>query len=104
MLKVLNVTTPATAFTVAVPLRVPPPGFAPIAKVTGAPLETLLLYASRISAWTLLIAAPAVVSVGCVVTTSCVAPAVFTLIDGLVFGVFAPFVASDAVTVAVPAV
>lgn len=34
--RLLNVATPATALTVAVPDSVPPPGFVPIATVTDA--------------------------------------------------------------------
>ena len=39
----LYVTMPLTAFTVVVPLRVPPPGFVPIATVTWALLVTTVL-------------------------------------------------------------
>ena len=47
-----NVATPATAFTVFVPLKVPEEGFVPIARVTEAVEFTRLLFASRISTLT----------------------------------------------------
>src|SRR5687768_2503547 len=42
-----KVATPFTAFWVNVPLRVPPPGLVPMARVIGAELDTRLLPASR---------------------------------------------------------
>src|SRR5256886_329323 len=72
MLRVENVATPATAATVAVPDRVPPPGFVPIAAVT-LPLNPVAVLPC--ASWTVtctagVIVAPAVVLVGCTVNTS----------------------------------
>src|SRR5207244_101433 len=74
-----NVATPLTAATVAVPDSVPPPGFVPIATVTF-PVNPVAVFPcpSWAVTWTAgVIAAPAVVLLGCPVNTSCVAlPAV----------------------------
>src|SRR4051794_27272810 len=67
-----NVATPATADTVVVPDSVPLPGLVPIATVTLAvELVTVLPNASCTATCTAgLIAAPAVVLVGCVVNAT----------------------------------
>src|SRR5207253_1713297 len=70
-----NVATPLTAATVAVPDSVPPPGFVPIATVTF-PVNPVAVFPcpSWAVTWTAgVIAAPAVVLLGCPVNTSCVA-------------------------------
>src|SRR5437016_12345644 len=72
MLRVENVATPATAATVVVPARAPPPGFVPIAAVT-LPLNPVAVLPC--ASWTVtctagVIVAPAVVLVGCTVNTS----------------------------------
>src|SRR5437762_3384233 len=75
MLSPGNVATPATAATVVVPERVPLPGSAPSPTVT-VPVTAGLHVALPTSAvsWTAgVIAAPAVVAVGCTVNTSCIA-------------------------------
>src|SRR5438034_1079389 len=72
MLSVEKVATPATAAAVAVPERAPPAGFVPIATVT-APLKpgTGFPRASRAVTCTAgVMAAPAVVLLGCVVKAS----------------------------------
>ena len=77
--RALKVATPLTALTVLVPLRVPPPGFVPMATVIEAVLPvTTLPFASSTSKVTAgLIETPATVFVGCWPNTSCVAvPAV----------------------------
>src|SRR5438445_13082752 len=76
MLSPENVATPPTAATVFVPDRVPVLGFVPIATVTFAvnPLAVLPLPSWAVI-WTAgVIAAPAVVVLGCTAKTSCVAP------------------------------
>src|SRR6266576_2007542 len=79
MLSPGNVASPATAATVLVPDKVPVPGFVPIATVMFPvnPLAVLPL-ASWAVTWTAgVIAAPAVVVLGCTENTNCVAvPAV----------------------------
>src|SRR6266704_74459 len=75
MLRVEKVATPFTAATVAVPDSVPPLGFTPIATVT-LPVNPVAMFpcASRAVTWTAgVIAAPAVVVLGCTVYTSCTA-------------------------------
>src|SRR6266571_6632043 len=75
MLTVENVATPFTAATVLVPDNVPPPGFEPIATVTS-PVNAVATFpwaSSAVTAIAGVIAAPAVVPVGCTVTTSWVA-------------------------------
>src|SRR2546425_67174 len=75
--------TPPAAATVAVPDSVPPPGFVPIATVIFPvnPVAVLPLPSSALT-WTAgVIAAPAVVVVGCTENTSCVAaPAVTVMV------------------------
>ena len=67
-----NVATPFTAFTVSVPLNVPPP--LAIATVTAAALLVRLLPASRIATTGCVEkAAPLTAPAGCVVITNCVA-------------------------------
>jgi hypothetical protein len=63
----LNVATPATAFTVVVPLSVPPPGFVAIAMVTEAVLEATRFpfESSTSTVMAGVIEAPAAVFVGC---------------------------------------
>src|SRR5437763_14215420 len=75
MLRVENVATPATAATVVVPARAPPPGFVPIAAVT-LPLNPVAVLPC--ASWTVtctagVIVAPAAVLLGCTLNTSCVA-------------------------------
>src|SRR5712692_9868283 len=75
MLRVENVATPATAAMLAVPPSVPLPGFVPIATVT-VPVNpvAVLPWASWAVTWTAgVIAAPAVVAVGCTLKLSFVA-------------------------------
>src|SRR5712692_1297366 len=75
MLKLAKDATPATAPCISVPDSVPPPAFVPIATVT-LPVNpvALLLFASSAVTWTAgVIAAPAVLFVGCTVNTSLVA-------------------------------
>jgi hypothetical protein len=71
ILRVLKVATPATAATVAVPERVPPAGFVPIARVTlPVKLVTRLPSPSRALTCTPgVITAPAAVTLGCTVNT-----------------------------------
>src|SRR6267143_5262249 len=79
MRNVEKVATPALAATVAVPERVPPPGFVPIATVTFPvnPVAVLLLASSAVTCTAGVIAAPAVAVLGSTENTSCVAvPAV----------------------------
>src|SRR6267143_656859 len=79
MLKVEKLATPATAATVAVPDRVPAPGFVPIAMVT-LPVKPVAVFPWASWAVTCtagVIAAPAVVLAGCTLNTSWLAvPAV----------------------------
>ena len=66
--------TPATAATVVVPERVPPPGLLPIATVTLPVNAAVFPCASRAVTCTAgVIATPAVAGPGCTVNTSCVA-------------------------------
>src|SRR5437879_12000082 len=86
MLSPENVATPPTAATVFVPDRVPVLGFVPIATVTFAvnPLAVLPLPSWAVI-WTAgVIAAPAVVVLGCWAKTSCVAPPAVMLNAALV--------------------
>src|SRR6266850_1464972 len=71
MLKVENVATPATAEMDAVPDRVPPLGFVPMARVTvPVKLVAVLPWLSRaVTTIAGVIAAPAVAALGCVVNT-----------------------------------
>ena len=102
---VLNVATPATAATVAVPHKLPPPGFIPIPTVTrDVSVVTVFPLASCTSTLTGgLIFAPATVLAGCGPKASWVAgPA--TVRGALVLGALLVSVLSVAVTVAIPAV
>jgi hypothetical protein len=95
MLRPANVATPATAFCVNVPDRVPPFGFVPIATVTATvdPVTTFPP-ASSILTWTDgVIGAPAFVAVGCSVNASCDAAPAMILNAVLVGDVRAPEVA-----------
>src|SRR5205814_1504895 len=79
MLSPANVATPATAATVFVPDKVPVLGFVPIATVMFPvnPLAVLPLASWAVTSTAGVIAAPAVVVLGCTLNTSCVAvPAV----------------------------
>src|SRR2546422_1071137 len=79
MERALKVATPLTALTVLVPLKVPPPGFVPMATVIEAvlPVTTLPFASSTNKVTAGLIETPATVVVGCWPNTSCVAvPAV----------------------------
>src|SRR4029077_3990602 len=74
MLSVENVAPPLTAATLAVPDRVPPPGFAPMAMVT-VPVNVVAVFPAASCAATFTggaMLAPAVASLGCTVNTSCV--------------------------------
>src|SRR5512143_330810 len=75
MLSPGNVATPFTAAMVAVPDRVPPPAFVPIATVTFAAyaVATFPLASSAVTLTAGAIAAPAVAVVGCCVKTRWVA-------------------------------
>src|SRR3989441_733693 len=81
--RLVKLATPPAAATVAVPDSVPPPGFVPIATVIFPvnPVAVLPLPSSALT-WTAgVIAAPAVVVVGCTENTSCVAaPAVTVMV------------------------
>src|SRR5438874_1463501 len=88
MLRVENVATPATAATVAVPDRVPPPGLVPSAAVT-LPLNPVAVLPSASKAVTCTagaIVTPAVVLVGCTLNTSPPAAPAATLNPTLVAG------------------
>src|SRR5262245_26455730 len=75
-----NVATPATAATVEVPVSVPPPGFVPIAIVTGAMLGVRFPKVSRILTVTAgVMEEPEVVFEGCVPNASFAAAAVVML-------------------------
>src|SRR5437667_12710263 len=79
MLRPENVATPATAATVFVPDKVPVLGFVPIATVMFPvnPVAVLPLASWAVTSTAGVIAAPAVVVLGCTENTSCVAvPAV----------------------------
>src|SRR2546425_13263142 len=81
MLRVENVATPATAATVAVPDRVPPPGLVPSAAVT-LPLNPVAVLPSVYKAVTCTAGAtvtPAVVLVGCTLNTRRLAAPAATL-------------------------
>src|SRR2546428_12765733 len=81
MLRVENVATPATAATVAVPDRVPPPGLVPSAAVT-LPLNPVAVLPSASRAVTCTagaIVTPAVVLVGCTLNTNWLAVPAATL-------------------------
>ena len=95
MLKVGNVATPATAFTVAVPPSVPPPGFVPMAMVTGlVAVVTTFPCESSMVTWTAgEIEAPAATLLGWTVIMSFAAPPAFTVNALLVAAVKAPEVA-----------
>ena len=70
MLRSLNVATPASAATVSVPLKLPPPGLAPIASVTS-PVKVFTGFPSASRAVTCtagVIGAPATVEAGSTVT------------------------------------
>src|SRR2546422_309822 len=89
MLRVENVATPATAATVAVPDRVPPPGLVPSAAVT-LPLNPVAVLPC--ASWTVtctagVMAPPAVVLLGWTLKTSCVGVPTATLNAVLVAGV-----------------
>src|SRR3989441_1040702 len=81
--RLVKLATPPAAATVSVPDSVPPPGFVPIATVIFPvnPVAVLPLPSSALT-WTAgVIAAPAVVVVGCTENTSCVAaPAVTVMV------------------------
>jgi hypothetical protein len=81
MLRLEKVATPATALTVAVPPRVPLPGFAPIARVTElVAVGTVLPFASWIVTVTAgAMDAPATVLAGCALNTSFEAAPAVTL-------------------------
>ena len=79
MLSPGNVATPATAFCVAVPDRVPPPGFVPMATVTAlvADVTTFPCASSMLTCTDGAIDAAAATLLGCTVKANCVAaPAV----------------------------
>src|SRR5256885_16196381 len=79
MLSPEKLATPATAATVLVPDKVPVPGFVPIATVTFPVNPVAVLpFPSWAVIWTAgVIAAPAVVVLGCTLNTNCAAePAV----------------------------
>src|SRR4029077_3238642 len=74
MLSPGNVATPPAAATAVVPESVPPPGFTPMASVTG-PVNAVAVFpcASSAVTWTAgAIGAPAVALDGCTDTTRCV--------------------------------
>ncbi len=75
MLRLENVATPATAATVVVPERVPPPGFVAIATVTfpANAVAVLPCPSSAVNRTAGVIAAPAVALLGCTVKARCVA-------------------------------
>src|SRR5438105_13900318 len=93
----LKVAAPLTALTVLVPLRVPPPGFVPMATVIEAVLlVTTLPFASSTNKVTAgLIGAPATVFVGCWTNTSCVSALAVILEGRLVADVRPVLVAAD---------
>src|SRR6266480_7006056 len=75
MLSPEKVATPATAATVLVPDRVPVPGFVPIATVMFPvnPVAVLPLPSWAVTSTAGVIAAPAVVVLGCTLNTTCAA-------------------------------
>ena len=79
--KLLNVATPLTAATVRVPLKVPPPGFVPMAIVTLLllPVTTLPLASSTETCTAGVMLAPTAVLLGCVVKATLLAAAAVTL-------------------------
>jgi hypothetical protein len=81
MLRFENVATPATAFTVAVPDSVPPPGFVPMAKVTAfvAPVTTFPCASSMLTCTDGAIDTAIVTLLGCAVNANCVAAPAVTL-------------------------
>src|ERR1700674_724561 len=76
-----NVATPATAFCVAVPDRVPPPGFVPIARVTAlvAVVTTFPCASSMLTCTDGVIDAAAATLLGDTVNANCVAAPAVTL-------------------------
>src|SRR5437667_196092 len=97
ILRSKNVATPLTAATGLVPLSVPPPGLAPSAKVTSPvkPVATLPRASSARTFTAGLIWRPAIVVLGCVPNTSCIAvPAV--IVNELLVAVLKPV--ADAVS------
>ena len=91
MLNPGNVATPLTAATVAVPARVPPPGFEPIATVTfPEKAVTVFPWASCPVTWSAgEIVAPATTFVGWTVKTSC-ASAPTVMVNGVLVLVRSP--------------
>ena len=89
--KLEKVAVPETALTVVVPLRVPPPGFVPIARVMEA-LLLVTMFPPASSTCTVtagLMFAPATAFVGCCTNTSCVAvPAV--MLNALLVALVSP--------------
>src|ERR1041385_7947345 len=86
MLKSENVATPATAGTILVPDRLPPPGFVPIDRVM-LPANVVTVFPCASCAVTLMAGAiftPAVVVEGCTVKASLVAGAGITSKGALV--------------------
>src|SRR5205809_727995 len=81
-----KVATPATAATVFVPDKVPVLGFVPIATVMFPvnPLAVLPLASWAVTSTAGVIAAPAVVVLGCTLNTNCVAPPAVILNAALV--------------------
>ena len=79
----LNVATPPLAACVSVPANVPPPGFVPMANVTFAMEVVRFPEASSIRTVTAgVIAAPAIVLVGCALNFTCAAaPTVMLNVD-----------------------
>src|SRR5437773_2509678 len=86
MLRPGNLATPATAATVLVPDKVPLLGFVPIATVMFPvnPLAVLPLASWAVTSTAGVIAAPAVVVLGCTLNTNCVAPPAVILNAALV--------------------
>jgi hypothetical protein len=95
ILKPGNVATPLAAFAVAVPDKVPLPGFVPIARVTAfvAAVTTFPCASSMLTCTDGVIAAPATTLLGCTVNTSCVAAPAVTLNALLVADVSPPALA-----------
>src|ERR1700693_767899 len=95
MLRPGNVATPATAFCVAVPDKIPLPGFVPITRVTALvdDVTTLPCASSRLTCTDGVIDTAAAVFVGCTVNANCVAAPAVTLKVLLVAPVRTPEVA-----------